>query len=374
MAGSKKKGRKLPAKEISFKTSTKKVVANVNKSPLPNVRKLRSGNISPNSPKEVPVASKASKRKSTGYVAFDEITCPQPTSSKRSRGGKHAAPEPNLISQQVENSSKKTGTPLLALRGKQMTAVEEKIPQIQAQFTEGGQEMQMAINDVDDELFTTESSGDECDECDSNAETTPDEQRDSSGAESDGSEESRTEEGHLDKDEQQCERQTHGNVRSSGQQAPASSQIEDIDREMQRRIIDLHDKLEESGLSRSVNLIEQLFNQKPGDDKVTKSKLKKRLRTGIGRATGSSNKNDNRTTAKENFNIPVLNDSSQNLSEVTVYQNVVQKCNSSSSEDDGLDLSDESNLMNRLLLGDKVETEVNKRSETEQKPQPSTSG
>ena len=36
-------------------------------------------------------------------------------------------------------------------------------------------------------------------------------------------------------------------------------------------------------------------------------------------------------------------------SEATIYRNAVQKCTSSSSED-GLDISDESNLLNNLVL------------------------
>ena len=59
------------------------------------------------------------------------------------------------------------------------------------------------------------------------------------------------------------------------------------------------------------------------------------------------------------MNVPV----DDRQSEITIYQNAVQKRISSSSEDDGLDLSDESNLFNNLVL------DVNERAgSTDQLP------
>ena len=61
-------------------------------------------------------------------------------------------------------------------------------------------------------------------------------------------------------------------------------------------------------------------------------------------------------------------------SEETLYQNAVQKRTSSSSEDNGLNLSDESNMLNNLILEARAES-GNDSCDKEQRhqPQPSTS-
>ena len=98
--------------------------------------------------------------------------------------------------------------------------------------------------------------------------------------------------------------------------------------------------MEENGLDGAVNLLEQLFDQKPGHDVVEKKKLKNKIRAGM---TAGKNTNDNRSS-NQNCHVP-----KENTSELTVYRNAVEKRKSSSSED-GLDLSDESNLLNALIL------------------------
>ena len=57
-----------------------------------------------------------------------------------------------------------------------------------------------------------------------------------------------------------------------------NDKIAQLDEEMQKRILDLHDQMEANGLQGSVQLIESLFDEKPGSDKKKKSKLKKKLR------------------------------------------------------------------------------------------------
>ena len=116
--------------------------------------------------------------------------------------------------------------------------------------------------------------------------------------------------------------------------------IDEIDQEMQKRLIDLHDRMEEDGLHGAVNLIEQLFNDRPGENKAVKQKIKSKIKKVM-------NTNSNRTVKPSNLNIPVAAPS-----EETVYRNAIQKRGSSSSEEDGLDLSDESNVLNHLVLGE----------------------
>ena len=48
--------------------------------------------------------------------------------------------------------------------------------------------------------------------------------------------------------------------------------IDQIDHEMQQRIVELHDKMEANGLHGAVDLIEKLFDKKPGTMKQIRGK------------------------------------------------------------------------------------------------------
>ena len=80
--------------------------------------------------------------------------------------------------------------------------------------------------------------------------------------------------------------------------------------------------------------------------------------------TKAKNVNDNRTRVVNNINVE-----KDNISEATIYRNAAQKRMSSSSED-GLDLSDESNMLNTLLLDDGNMTQSGSGAK---QPQPSCS-
>ena len=122
--------------------------------------------------------------------------------------------------------------------------------------------------------------------------------------------------------------------------------------------------MEANGLQGSVQ-IESLFDEKPGSDKKKKSKLKKKLRQ-------SGNENSNSTQTMDKRGQQTLQVGSP--SEETLYLNAVQKRTSSSSENNGLDLFDESNMLNNLILEARAES-GNESCNKEQRhqPQPSTS-
>ena len=128
--------------------------------------------------------------------------------------------------------------------------------------------------------------------------------------------------------------------------------VDEIDQQMQQRIIELHDQMEESGLHGAVNLLEKLFDKKPGEDVPDKRKLKDKVRAGIAKTKVKSPKKGKlrKLNKKGADKISV----SGGASEVTLYRNAMEKRTSSSSED-GLDISDESHMLNTLVL-DAVES------------------
>ena len=110
---------------------------------------------------------------------------------------------------------------------------------IHARFNEGQQVIQMTVDAQEEQLFDTASEADETE----------------SEIEDVESENSSVEEGQLDKETEldgeaevcPSTSQSVGTNRTATQQ-----QIDQIDYEMQQRIIDLHDKMEESGLHGAV--------------------------------------------------------------------------------------------------------------------------
>ena len=68
---------------------------------------------------------------------------------------------------------------------------------------------------------------------------------------------------------------------------------------MQQRINELHDKMEESGLHGAVNLLEQLFDKKPGEDVPNKKKLKDKVWAGITKSKVKSSKRGKPGTGQE---------------------------------------------------------------------------
>ena len=209
----------------------------------------------------------------------------------------------------------------------------------QARFVEGSQLMQMSVRAEDDKLFETESSA---------AESEDDDEFNHSGVErlhehevypSDA-------EDAIPNEKEQGEIVEQDDLNDQTDKVPANQQMEEIEQEIQQKILELHDKMEESGMHSAVNLIEKLFDQRPGDDKEQKRKLKAKYRRGMqGKSTElEQNMNGNRATARNPLFQPTCNTSDE-----TLYRNAVQKCTSSSSED-GLDISDESNLFQNLVL------------------------
>ena len=125
--------------------------------------------------------------------------------------------------------------------------------------------------------------------------------------------------------------------------------------------------MEENGLQGAMKLIEQLFDERPGDDLQCKNKMKRNLKRGM--------------DTKEKYNNVKLNKDrpTTNLmlvpSEEMIYKNAVSKRVSSSTDEDGLDLSNESNLLTNLVLGeDSGESAQPLRSRTgDEHQKPSTS-
>ena len=139
--------------------------------------------------------------------------------------------------------------------------------------------------------------------------------------------------------------QPSSSTKKGANSGKAAKEVAAIDREMEQRIIDLHDRMEESSLEGAMNLIEQLFDKKPGQDMVEKKKIKQKARAGITKEIRKKqlNSNDNRTTVRDNVN------AKENSSELTIYKNTVDK-RTSSSEEEGFNTSDEANLFSTLVL------------------------
>ena len=104
--------------------------------------------------------------------------------------------------------------------------------------------------------------------------------------------------------------------------------------------------MEAGGLHGVVGLMEQLFNTKPGEDKKQKKIIKDKIRRGTKSCELVINTNCNR-----------MHDCKATIamgtpSEETIYEKAVAQKRVSSSSEDGLDISDESNLLNHLFLGE----------------------
>ena len=134
--------------------------------------------------------------------------------------------------------------------------------------------MQMAVDANEEEMFHTESS----DESGSTSENSS----------SDDTSDSDSEEGQLTSDAQ----------KESLSSRQCNQAIQEIDDEMQKRIIELHDKMEESGFDGAVNLIEKLFDNRPGEDKKEKRGIKDKCKKRIAdRQRGMVNCNANQNSS-----------------------------------------------------------------------------
>ena len=250
-----------------------------------------------------------------------------------------------------EQNSKSEGSAKQASSSKAKPAHLKKV--INAKFCQSGQEMQMAVDDMEDDLFDTESSSDE-EDLEVTFHTTNSQSEIAESEHEDG----QIEEDGTDQINEQSDQLGDGarpissaeNRRKQISHLGTEEEISKIDKEIQQRILDLHDKMEENGLSGAVDLIEQLFNNKPGEDVKQKKKLKAKFRAGMDQVPEGKNANANRSTHPDTLNIPVRKGSDHNFFEVTIYQNAVQKRVSSSSEEDGLDISDKSNLLHNLIV------------------------
>ena len=301
------------------------------------------------------------KKRSVGQIVFDEIAKPASSQFKKKRlNDKNPASldllEPQLISAKRQDrvSTGKSPKPKVIrqpnAKQKEQSA-KDSSRKIHATYNEGSQFIQMTVDAQDDELFEDEQGSEDEVDLSLLQDVGQSEQEDGSEGESE------PEEG-LIHEENVMNDTADNSSHASHNSRETQEKLDLIDQHMQQRILDLHDKMEESGFHGAVNLIEQLFDNKPGEDKKKKYKLKKSIRSGMRRQENARqlvNSNANRNQVTKNLNIPV--DTLNTVSETPIYQNAVQKRISSSSEDDGLDLSDKSYLLNSLVL------DLNERTE-----------
>ena len=142
-------------------------------------------------------------------------------------------------------------------------------PKVQAVFNEGHQIIEMEVDANEEGMFDPHSgvSADEATE----TETTSDEDSDS---------DSQSEDGKIcDNESQSDSENAHEELMTERvtDQVETQKKLDEIDQEMQQKILDLHDRMEESGLHGAEHLIEKLFDNKPGEDKRNKQKLKKKI-------------------------------------------------------------------------------------------------
>ena len=224
-------------------------------------------------------SAKATAIRRKSNIVFDEIENPQPKHKTKSiaeqKGQRVRTPIQKVKSKSPENFAEEKNAGIREKADKGTTT-------IHARFNEGQQVIQMTVDAQEEQLFDTASEADETE----------------SEIEDVESENSSAEEGQLDKEtELDGEAEVCPSTSQSAGTNPTATQqqIDQIDYEMQQRIIDLHDKMEESGLHGAVQLIEQLFDQKPGEDQDAKQKFKRKFRSGINsKPKDRENTNQNR--------------------------------------------------------------------------------
>ena len=95
-----------------------------------------------------------------------------------------------------------------------------------------------------------------------------------------------------------------------------------------------------------------MFDQDPSkasqSQKEQKNRFKEGVRAGMAEKKKKSVNQSNNSAVNHLCNNLMRDD---NHSEVTLYRNAVQQKHGSSSSEDGLDISDESNLLNDVILG-----------------------
>ena len=320
----------------SGKLSTTAMVAKINKQ-LSNERNLRS--TCSNAEKDA--QSTSAKRKSMGQIVFDELANPQ-ESKKKKRGP--VTMQMNPLPLRVRRSNPgKVEQVLQSQPGKVVQATKTKSNKTatMASFIEGQQEMQMAVNMQEEDLFHTDGSEAGDDPCLQHETDEDSDELESMPSSQSESEESEAEDGQI----MEAVPQPSSSTKKGANSGKAAKEVAAIDQEMEQRIIDLHDRMEESGLEGAMNLIEQLFDKKPGQDMVEKKKIKQKACAGIAKEIRKKqlNSNDNRTTVRDNVN------AKENSSELTIYKNTVDKRTSSSSEE-GFNTSDKANLFSTLVL------------------------
>ena len=276
MYGTRGKKKLQSAKEELAKNSQNIAVANVNK---------QSG-------KERKISSKA---KVGENVSSSIIVDPLPT--KRKVSNKTGPREANKRQKLVElDQSDPSSSKQNRCGKKSVSKSRPKSRNVQATFTEVQQVIQMAVQADEEHLFETESSADESDNESniSEVERLPPEQASQSQCDSE------IEDGQIEHNEvpQQSASHSHDNAAAS----TAKEQMDLLDEEMQQRILDLHDRMEESGLHGAANLIEKLFDEKPGDDKPAKVKIKADIRKAKrSNENNGRNTNSNRSIAPPNL-------------------------------------------------------------------------
>ena len=179
------------------------------------------------------------------------------------------------------------------------------------EFCEGNQIIRMAM-DRDDSFYETDSSSDEELDYDNTSEES-----------SDDSEDEPIEVRHGDVAQDQGQGRPSTSHGREQEMEHHRNKIKEIDAEMSERILQLHQCLSKGGMNESVQLLEKCFNTETGKPKGKK-------RTLMFNELSNNNVNDNSNRIR-------TLDVSQSVE--TIYKNMVDKRNSSSSEDDIMELS-----------------------------------
>ena len=202
----------------------------------------------------------------------------------------------------------------------------EQPMEAEAVFQEGNQIMQMAVGHEDDKLYTSENDSDDEDEVEVQIMDT------SLASENNSNEEE--EEGEIVQEQDNSQSVNKKKTQKSNQE-----KIADIDLEMSKCLVELHDLMYKKGLKNSVEILKDKFPLNEST-KVVKGKRNLEVSGNVNKKVKNVNKN---ATAKRNDNEDKTDQVNKLMtkSETTIYQSAVPKQVSSSSEEEPMDTSDE---------------------------------
>ena len=170
----------------------------------------------------------------------------------------------------VQTTSAQSGTMRKIAKKTPPNMSKGKLSKTTASFTEGGQLMKMAVDSHNEEFF--QNSSEESDDEIVLSQQMGTEHQDQLDPPSDeSSSESEEEEGVISN----CDELPHSQLGAVAMNISVGDQVQQIDQEMQQGIIDLHDKMEAQGLHGAMQLMEQLFDKKPGEDTSKSQSLRR---------------------------------------------------------------------------------------------------